>query len=147
MLVRVVDKVNRNDPYLDVKLLKRGDVVVVCPDGWQWSALELKSADWRVMHFPDLSVEKAEAFLGPEFDTDPKNPSKMLRRRAFKVDLDSAILPADVKAAVAEGAKIETKVAVRLTESAALSLKVEKVRLEDPNKFDSPGEPIDGVKG
>lgn len=145
LLVRVVDKVNRDDPYLDAKCLKRGDVVCVCPDGWKWSPAELKNPDWRVLHMPGLSVEKAEVFLGPEIDEDPKNPSKMLRRRAFKIDLDSTLLPAGVKQATQDGAKVESKLSVPLTEVAALALKVAKPRLEDPNVF----EPVDpgGVKG
>ena len=137
LLVRVIDKVNKDDPYLDAKCLKRGDVVCVMSDGHAWSPAELKSPHWRVLHLPSLSVEKAEAFLGPEIDEDPKNPSKVLRRRA--------LLPADVKQATQDGAKVESKIAVPLTEVAALALKVAKPRLEDPNVF----EPVDpgGVKG
>lgn len=140
MLVRLVDKINREDPHLDAKCLKRGDVVVICEDGWPWSNRELKNPAWRVLYFPYLSVEKAQAFLGPEIDEGPKNPSKVLRRRAFKIDLDSALLPTEVKQAMQDGARVKTRIAVQLSELDALALKVGKPRLEDPSVFE-PVEP------
>lgn len=136
MLVRVIDKVNKVDPYLDAQCLKRGDVVCVMPDGHHWSAKELKSPHWRVLYLPSLPVEKAEAFLGPEIDEDPRNPSKVLRRRAFRVDLDA--LPADAKEAVADGAKVEQKIQVMLSEQEALLLKIGKPRLVDPDIITKP---------
>lgn len=95
LLVRVIDKIN-DDPVLNTKCMKRGDVVVVCPDGWGWSKEELTNPFWRIIKMPNLSMEEANRFLAPELDTDPNQPSKTLQRRAFKLDFN--ILPLTVKA-------------------------------------------------
>ena len=88
LLVRVVDKVNTDDPLLDVKCLKRGDVVVVCEDGHPWGHEELANPDWRILHVPDMTVSEASAWLSPERRSHPSENEHMLRRRAFAIDLD-----------------------------------------------------------
>lgn len=88
LLVRVVDKVNE-DFYLNCQCTKRGDVIVVQPDGWGWGLEELKNPDWRIIVMPELSLAEAEAMLAPELPVDPLNPSKTLQRRAFKFDLST----------------------------------------------------------
>lgn len=56
LLVRIVDKTNPDSPSQSAKLLKRGDVVVACPDGWPWSTLEQQSTDWRILRVPGVAV-------------------------------------------------------------------------------------------
>ncbi len=90
LLVRVVDKVNRDSIYLDVACTKRGDVIAICVDGWQWGKEELANPDWRIVRLPGVDPEDLSGLLAPERDVDPKNPSKTLQRRAFKLDLDRA---------------------------------------------------------
>ena len=84
-LIRVQDKLNLDSPFSDVKCLKRGDVVCVCPDGWRWSDRERTLPFWRIVKVPDMMISEAEAFLTPE----PGDPvtNKMLQRRAFRFDL------------------------------------------------------------
>lgn len=89
LLVRNVDKVNPNDPYLNTQCLKRGDVVVVQENGWPWSPAELSGTPWTVVKFPDGSVSAANSYLAPELPESPEDTS-ILRRRAFYFDLDAA---------------------------------------------------------
>lgn len=98
-LVRIRDKAldrGFEDKLLDSKCLGRGDVVVVCEDGWAWSKEERANPDWRILKMPNVSVSTAQAFLGAEYDEDPRNPSPYLRRRAFKLDVDNAALGAQI---------------------------------------------------
>lgn len=95
-LIRVVDKIN-DDPILDAGCLKRGDVVAVCPDGWQWSRAELDNPHWRVLKLPGIHEAEARGYLQAEVNTDPRNPSAFLRSRAFGLDLDSKHLTAQVR--------------------------------------------------
>lgn len=133
LLVRVVDKVN-DDPYLDVQCTKRGDVIVVQPDGWVWGAEELKNPDWRIVQAPNISVSAATAFLGPELDTDPQRPSRVLQRRAFKLDL--SLLPAKWTAWLADDSRTQAKRLFSGTGAQVLALKVAKPALADPNVID-----------
>ncbi len=94
LLVRVNDKVNRDDFYLNCGCTKRGDVIVACPDGWNWGKQELINSDWTILKFPKIPVSVAESFLGPEVNIDSTQPSKTLQPRAVKINLD--LLPQDV---------------------------------------------------
>lgn len=114
LLVRVVDKVNVDDFYLNTKCTKRGDVIVVCPDGWLWGSQELANPEWRIVQVPDLMLEEAEALLAPERDVDPRHPSRTLQRRAFALNLDLPICapmlttvagPVEIAASVIRAAK------------------------------------------
>jgi hypothetical protein len=87
LLVRVVDKIN-TDFYLNTKCTKRGDVIVVRPDGWAWGSQELANPEWMILRLPKVPIEEAEAMLGSEKHTDPTHPSKTLQRRAVKLDVD-----------------------------------------------------------
>lgn len=129
-LVRVVDKVN-SDIYLDSKCLKAGDVVVVCPDGWAWGKEELTNPDWRIVAIPAVSVTQAQAFLAPELDTDPTRPSRLLRRRAFRIDL--TLLPAAWQAWIADATRAQPIKTFSGRVAQVLALKAAKVRLVDPN--------------
>jgi hypothetical protein len=88
LLVMAHDKASA-DPYLDCRCYKRGDVVVVRPDGWAWGREELLSPLFRIVRVP-VSVSEAEAFLARERDTDPTRPSRTLQRRWFRFAVDAA---------------------------------------------------------
>jgi hypothetical protein len=118
LLVRVVDKIG-DDPYHDSKCSKRGDVIVVMPDGHQWGRAELLDP-FLVLRLPLVSSAAGESFLGREHDTDPTNPSLTLQRRAFRLDLDA--LPSDPSA---------------MTDADLLALKRRKPALSDPNVFEA----------
>lgn len=91
-LVRTVDKVNEEDPHLDAQCFKRGDVIVICEDGWPWSEAERANPEWTILKFPGVSVEAVDSFLGPEINSDPKDKKPLLRRRAFMVNLDHQVI-------------------------------------------------------
>lgn len=129
LLVRVVDKIN-DDPYLDAKCLKRGDVVVVCPDGWPWGKHEQHNPDWRILKVPGVSVTALQGFLAPEPETDPENPSAMLQARAFRLNLDAGPL------APLQGRRDRALHRVSLTQADLLALKQAKPQLSDPNVLD-----------
>ena len=95
IIVRVINKVNK-DFYLNCKCTKRGDVISVCPDGWSWGSAELTSPEYRILVFPNLTVDDVSPLTVPEKDIDPKNPSKTLQKRAFKLDLDSPLIPKEM---------------------------------------------------
>jgi len=87
LLVRIADKVNE-DFYLNLQCTKRGDVIVVCPDGWPWGREEVNAPHWTIIKLPGVPVEEVEHLVSPEPQTDPHNPSKTLQRRMWKLDLD-----------------------------------------------------------
>lgn len=88
LLVRILDKVN-TDKILDSKCTKRGDVISVCPDGWEWGTEEINSAQWAIIKLPNVTTSEASVFLSPEIDIDPQNPSLFLQRRSMKLNLDA----------------------------------------------------------
>lgn len=135
LLVRVVDKTNPDDPYLDAQLTKRGDVICVQPDGWPWGTEELKNPDWRIIKLPGVNPDALAAFLSPEIDTDPTQPSKVLQRRAFKLDLDHAVL-ADAASALADGERKQATKALALTAAQIIRARVRKPARIDPNVLD-----------
>jgi len=90
LLVRIVDKVNP-DFYLNLGCSKRGDVIVVKPDGWAWGSDELSNPQWRILQVPNLTLEEAEALAAPEV-LQAGNSKETLQKRGFKLDLDSPAL-------------------------------------------------------
>lgn len=127
LLVRVVDKVSA-DPYLDAALTKRGDVIAVQPDGWVWGLEEQRSPEWRILRVPGVSVAAAASLLTPEPETDPQNPSRMLQRRMFRLDLDAPELTGLL-------ASRKGKPAHRadLSIDDLLALRIRKPAIQDPN--------------
>lgn len=134
ILLRVVDKVG-TDPYNNSKLLKAGDVVMIVPDGWAWGTEELGHPDWRIISLPLVSVDAASAFLGPEFNSDPSNPSQVLRPRAFSFDLAHGSLNASFKSWLGKSGRSQVKKSLTITLAELMALKKGKTRLADPNKI------------
>jgi len=87
LLVRTVDKINE-DFYLNLQCTKRGDVIVVCEDGWSWGKDELNSDQHAIIKLPGVAVDDVAHLLAPEPQTDPHNPSATLQKRLWKLDLD-----------------------------------------------------------
>lgn len=54
LLVRVVDKVHPTDPDKNLQCTKKGDVIWICPDGWNWGREELANPEWRIMKMPGV---------------------------------------------------------------------------------------------
>lgn len=132
LLIRVRDKTN-DDPYLDARCLKRGDVVVVVEDGWQWEREELTNPDWRILQLPNVTVAQAVAFVGEEVDDNPEQPSRVLRRRGWSFDVDASELPASVRAWFGDDSRAVPTRRVLLSAAQILALRRAKVRLRDRN--------------
>lgn len=127
LLVRTIDK-NNSDPYLDVHLTKRGDVIHIAPDGWSWGSDELTNVSMLIIQLPNITEAQAAAFLTPEVNTNPLNPSIMLQRRAFKLDLDDPILLEEL------GTKrTKPKYALNINFGQLNSMKIAKPSIPDPN--------------
>lgn len=131
ILIRVRDKVN-TDPYLDSHCLKRGDVVSVVPDGWAWGPEELTAPYWRIVKLPRVSVNAVESLLAPEVDIDPQNPSPVLRKRAFKWNLDSGTWSTPVRNWINDDSRATPFRTVNISEAQFLALKVAKTPLPNP---------------
>jgi hypothetical protein len=129
-LIQVVDKTNA-DPYLDVKNIKRGDVIALVEDGFVWGKNELDNPSWRILQAPNISVSAASTYLSPEVDVDPQHPSRMLQRRGFKLDL--FLLPAQWAAWVADDTRAQPTKLFSGTGAQILALKVKKPVVADPN--------------
>lgn len=56
LLIRIVDRGGVDQPrgYTDSKT---GDVIAVCPDGWNWSIAERTAPFWRIVRVPLTAVE------------------------------------------------------------------------------------------
>ena len=85
LLIRVKSKTSP-DPYKDCQLTKRGHVIVVMPDGHDWTPTERTNPEWRIVSLPSLSRAEAEAMLASEPGLET---NRMLQRRAFKLDVDA----------------------------------------------------------
>lgn len=125
LLVRIKDKTS-DDPRKDAQLTKRGDVICVQPDGWPWGKEEVSAAFWRIVKIPGVSVGDFAHLLSEQLPQSQK-PDEMLRRRAFRLDLDAI----DAAHFADDGAK---KAAATLDALGVLSASVEKARLHDPDK-------------
>ena len=125
LLIRIRSKTSP-DIYKDVRLTKRGDVIVVRPDGHDWGTEELTNPDWRIVRCPALTVAEAEAMLVEEPGDQLTN--RMLLRRWFFYDLSQ--LSAQIQALLdPDGPRTD----IELNLNTARSLKTQKTSIPDPN--------------
>lgn len=98
LLIRVVDRTDPVDPYKDVKLSKRGDVVAILTDGWPWSQEEQSNPQWRILRCKE-AVQDCTFLLDPEDDTRTVKVGEdpMLQRRGYHLDIDHDILQGMLK--------------------------------------------------
>lgn len=134
-LLLLIANNNNTDPYLDCKRLKRGDVVVVQPDGWGWSSEEQINCDWRIIKLPGIAEDLLSAFIAPELPVDPLNPGKMLQLRGFKIDVDDTLtrLPQAAKNYLLDNKRTSPSYTFNITLAQILALKLTKPPLADPN--------------
>lgn len=88
VLLRVTDKINTNDPKLDAKCLKRGDVVVIVDDDHNWGTQDLTNPDWRIIKAPNMTQETADLIMQEQADFAEAN-TDLLKRRKFSLDFSS----------------------------------------------------------
>jgi hypothetical protein len=133
LLVRVVSKLNPDDVYKDVKLTKRGDVIMVVPDGWGWSIEEKTNPDWRIVKWPSETVVNASTLLTPELpEVETTIPDPMLQRRGFYLNLDKAGLPQALKNFINDNTRAQWFFSIPANITIA-DLKTKHVHRTDPN--------------
>lgn len=74
LLVRIVDKGPHDNQS------KAGDVIAICPDGWEWSQAERTNPDWIIIH-ADLTEIESNALQSAHLKYEAK---RGLRR--WKID-------------------------------------------------------------
>jgi hypothetical protein len=135
ILLRVKDKIN-SSPYLNAQCTKRGDVIVVCPDGWRWGFRELDDPQYRVVCIPQMSVSEAQAFVVGEMETSPQPASMLRHRRAFRLDLEHPSLPESFQTWLADDTRTVAVWTLDLPLETLRALKQRKPPLEDPGVFE-----------
>jgi hypothetical protein len=151
LLVRVVDKANPDDLYKDVKLTKRGDVIVTAEDGWQWGIEELKNPAWRIIKLPGVKVADVSFLTDAEPDPRPVETRvgaapPTLQRRRHKFDVDSALLPVGIRNAIADDSRRVPAIAIppRFDVATVVS---RKPAVQDPDVFEVPIDVTPGPIG
>lgn len=133
LLVRVVSKLNPDDVYKDVKLSKRGDVIMVVPDGWGWSIEERTNPDWRIFKWPSESVVNASTLLTPELpQVQTTVPDPMLQRRGFYLNIDKPSLPNALKNYLNDNTRAQWFFQVPANITIA-DIKLQRPKRTDPN--------------
>lgn len=90
LVVLLKDPPLTGDAHTDNQRLRRGEVIDVLPDGWEFTARERSRPDWLILRVPDLSVEKAQQYTAAE----PENERggfaviRHPRRRLLYLNLD-----------------------------------------------------------
>lgn len=103
-LIKAVDA-TQSDPTKDAAgCYKRGDIVVVKPDGWEWGAEE-RLPRFVQVKVSGLSVARALKLISPAID----GGGLMIRRRLYQVVLSE--LPAGVRTQLATTGRYETTLA------------------------------------
>ena len=97
--------VTHADPAMDRRgCYKRGDPVVVQPDGHVWGRKE-GLPRFVVVKIPGVSVATVEALVQPQTEDDSGNPAAVtFRRRRWRVLVDN--LPAGIKQTLAQTGEI-----------------------------------------
>lgn len=67
LLVKAVDA-SHADPLIDRHCYKRGDVVVVMPDGHEWGAGELDESVFTVVVMPGVPVDAMSYLIGSQIE-------------------------------------------------------------------------------
>lgn len=127
-LIRVRDKVGSNI-YHDVKLTKRGHVIVAMPDGHDWGLQELTNPDWRIVRVPGISEAEAGAMLAPEPGLEV---NRMLQRRAFKIDLDHGAIARANRAFIDDDSRQTKLIEITLQQARFLKKQLKPVQDPDP---------------
>lgn len=128
ILVIAHDKTNPNDTVKDAKLYKRGDVVVVVEDGHPWGDKDRSLALFRIVKLPNVTPSEASMWLGREPETNPRQPSRMLQRRLWTLDL--TLLPPTF---VTDDARTEHAATLSLNFAAIQARAMRKTPRVDPS--------------
>ena len=93
------------DPDKDTRgSYKRGDIVVVMPDGHEWGTKETLP-DFVVVKVPGLDHEKARQFIEPETEIDGDTGQPVVsRRRRWNIKVDD--VPAGIRDALRDNGEV-----------------------------------------
>lgn len=124
LLVRVKDKASDPDPGKDALISKRGHVVALCDDGWQWSKAERDNPEWVIVRIPGVSPDQYSMMVAAVIDGSAIE-KKLLARRAVTLDLtklpalaamtgESKNASVDIAAVTFDAAKVATPAKVSI---------------------------------
>lgn len=137
LLFRVTDRVHARDTARDQEQPRRGDVIVIQPDGWAWSAREMTAPHWRILSLPGVEpgavakwIERGAWTAADLLLEEHLRPP--LARRVRRFNLDAVLLPPAFKAWLADSARAEPIREVRIGGVALLdSIEAAIARLRD----------------
>lgn len=99
LLIRAIDADIPTHPKHAAKSWRRGDVVLVAPDGHSWGRNELSNADNSralfVLKIPDVTVAQCQKYLGEWWDD---FFTTQQARRRFRLVIDE--IPASVRTTI-----------------------------------------------
>ena len=121
LLIRVVDKIHPTDPDKNLATSKKGDVISVCPDGWNWGREELANPEWRIVKMPGVDPATLTDMLEADISI-IGGQSFIKRKRVRAYNLDGGL----ATSLIASG-QVITLTPVQI--SAVLSLKYTKPAL------------------
>lgn len=98
LLIKAVDA-RHSDPTKDARgCYKRGDIVLVRPNGFEWGRLEVlppaQGGVFVIIKITDVTPNQVRNWIRNNWETDPE-ADDTTRRRRIKIDADS--LPAGVR--------------------------------------------------
>lgn len=131
MLLTVVGQYNPDDPYMDARLPKPGDILAIQTDDAEWGQFELTHPEWRIIVLPSHTAESLQYLLEDEKPTSPGQ--KMVQYRAFYLNLSAPQLPANLKAYLADNTRAQPKFVVTSGEQAIINVLQQKSQRPDPN--------------
>lgn len=123
ILLRVVDKINLDDPIKNNQCTKRGDVIVVVPDGHNWGKEELSNPDWRIIKAPNLTEAATYDFTHADLDINGNE----IKRRKHTFDFDNPILSPQILTYLADSQRTNPFYYTEASIENILSLKKLKV--------------------
>lgn len=133
ILVRVVDKTHP-DIIKDVQLLKSGDVVVIMPDNWSWSEMELTNPEWRILNV-GLSEDNISRLLMSESSLHMHLVDDVMRQaRASYIDFISMSMVSGFSEFLNDDQRILAKYYVPVTFDFNIAIR-DKQRRQNPHEI------------
>jgi hypothetical protein len=137
MIISVSDKTSP-DPHIDTKLSKRGVVIDCFEDGHSYGIMELSHPMFRILQMPGQPLSYAQDFMGCELPSSPDANVNHLFARQFKIDIDSASLPEDVRMFIADDSRASPTMIIDPTLISSLKTKRD-------NPYQSIGSPLNTI--
>lgn len=94
LLIKAIDAIVEDDPVKDkAGSYKRGDVVVIYPDGHEYGKIE-GLPKFMIVKIPDLSFKDAQKYIEEEVDDTDLNNIITITRRRYKFLVDD--IPSEI---------------------------------------------------